>query len=145
MCGGAIISGFISPATAAANGRSRRLTAEYLWPELKKRSGSKRFAKAAFAADDDFEADFQGFKDDDEDVSDVDEDVDVDVDMQFSFSSAAAPASVKSPPRARKSVAGISFLLSFCFWNLIIWAFLSVIECEVFSCLILVVLERIAC
>ncbi|KAJ0075591.1 hypothetical protein Patl1_33830 [Pistacia atlantica] len=97
MCGGAIISGFIPPTT---NVRSRRLTAEYLWPELK-RSGNKKYSKPL--VDDDFEADFQGFKDEEEE-SEVDEDDDVDVDMAlladvkpFTFS-AHPPA---PPPKSR--------------------------------------------
>lgn len=60
MCGGAIISGFI-PAT-----RSRRLTADYLWPDLKKSSkstGLKSSPKKSHVVDD-FEANFQDFKDD---------------------------------------------------------------------------------
>ncbi|KAI9162121.1 hypothetical protein LWI28_024065 [Acer negundo] len=114
MCGGAIISGFTSPdaaAAAAANGRSRRLTAEYLWPELYKRSGSKKLSKATFVVDDDFEADFQGFKDDEEEESsDVEEDIDIDVAVDllseikpFSFSS--SPVAVNPPPRRSKSPA----------------------------------------
>ncbi|KAJ0007295.1 hypothetical protein Pint_29339 [Pistacia integerrima] len=101
MCGGAIISGFIPPTT---NVRSRRLTAEYLWPELK-RSGNKKYSKPL--VDDDFEADFQGFKDEEEE-SEVDEDDDVDVDMDlladvkpFTFS-AHPPA---PPPKSRGSAA----------------------------------------
>ncbi|KAL5757286.1 hypothetical protein ACOSP7_019897 [Xanthoceras sorbifolium] len=112
MCGGAIISGFISPTAAAANGRPRRLTADYLWPELKKRSGSKKLSKAATVVDDDFEADFQGFKDDEEEDSDVEELCDVDVDLDlltdikpFSFSSAGAGAAVNPPRRSRKAAA----------------------------------------
>ncbi|KAL6204108.1 hypothetical protein ACLB2K_021377 [Fragaria x ananassa] len=38
MCGGAIISGFIPPT------RSRRVTADFLWPDLKKSSSGKRFS-----------------------------------------------------------------------------------------------------
>ena len=68
MCGGAIISDFIAPV------RSRRLTADYLWPDLKKPSSGKRLSKPLKSEivdlDDDFEADFQEFKDE----SDVDED-----------------------------------------------------------------------
>ncbi|KAH0895139.1 hypothetical protein HID58_057568 [Brassica napus] len=55
MCGGAIISDFIPPP------RSRRVTSEFLWPDLKK-SSKKR--SSFFDLDDEFEADFQGFKDD---------------------------------------------------------------------------------
>lgn len=75
MCGGAIISDFISTGVTAA--RSRRLTADYLWPELKKSSSGKGKKKAqqqlkgeVIDLDDEFEADFRDFKDD----SDIDED-----------------------------------------------------------------------
>ncbi|RWR76202.1 AP2/ERF domain-containing protein [Cinnamomum micranthum f. kanehirae] len=59
MCGGAIISGFI-PTT-----RSRRLTSDYLWPDLKKSSKSTRLKSSPKKShvEDDFEADFQDFKD----------------------------------------------------------------------------------
>ncbi|KAL5579655.1 hypothetical protein UlMin_012097 [Ulmus minor] len=72
MCGGAIISDFI------ATPPSRRVTADYILPDLKKSGSGKRFSKPLRSEivnlDDDFEADFQGFKDE----SDVeDEDVDV--------------------------------------------------------------------
>ena len=104
MCGGDIISGFIPP---TANVRSRRLTAEYLWPELK-RSGKKKYSKPL--VDDDFEADFQGFKDEEEE-SEVDEDDDVDVDMHlladvkpFTFS-AHPPA----PPPKSHAVKSVEF------------------------------------
>ncbi|KAL5698547.1 hypothetical protein ACHQM5_029573 [Ranunculus cassubicifolius] len=73
MCGGAIISDFI-PTTRS----SRRLTADYLWPDLKKKSiGGNKYSKPVVPHfididDDDFEADFQEFKDEsdgeDEDV-----------------------------------------------------------------------------
>ncbi|URE27327.1 hypothetical protein MUK42_16349 [Musa troglodytarum] len=63
MCGGAIISDLIPAARSA-----RRLTAGYLWPDLKKggasgakkkrRSGNRR---AVEETEDDFEADFQEF------------------------------------------------------------------------------------
>ncbi|PON62537.1 AP2/ERF transcription factor [Trema orientale] len=90
MCGGAIISDFISTTTTP---RSRRLTADYLWPDLKKSgSGSKRSSRKAPRSeivdlDDDFEADFQGFKDE----SDVEEDDDL-VDVKpFAFSARNNP------------------------------------------------------
>ncbi|EXB38256.1 Ethylene-responsive transcription factor [Morus notabilis] len=80
MCGGAIISDFISTP------RSSRLTADYLWPDLKKSGSGKRFSKPVRSVivdiDDDFEADFQGFKDD-SDVDDDDEVIDV---KPFAFS-----------------------------------------------------------
>ena len=63
MCGGAIISDCITPAT----NRSPRLTAELLWnthfaTNLTNRY-SKRFPSRHVDLDDDFEADFQGFQD----------------------------------------------------------------------------------
>lgn len=84
MCGGAIISDFI-PAAAAGTGKSRRLTADYLWPDLKKLGSGGRFSKplkpeAVIDLDDDFEADFREFKDDsDIDVDEDDEDLMIDV------------------------------------------------------------------
>ncbi|KAE8674182.1 ERF073 protein [Hibiscus syriacus] len=73
MCGGAIISDFIPPALS-----SRRLTADFLWPDLKKsgfKKGSpKRFSKPVIDFDDDFETDFQEFKDEESDVDDFDVD-----------------------------------------------------------------------
>ncbi|KAL1313412.1 hypothetical protein AAHE18_16G110400 [Arachis hypogaea] len=98
MCGGAIVSDFI-PAAAAVTARSRRLTAEYLWPDLKKGSSGKRVPKAAVIdLDDDFEADFREFKDD----SDIDIDDDEDDAKPFAFAAAKAPKSIS---RAGKSVA----------------------------------------
>nr|ABO93372.1 ethylene-responsive element binding protein [Medicago sativa subsp. falcata] len=70
MCGGAIISGFI-PAAAAVGG-SRRVTADILWPNLRRKPSSRK----PFLLDDDFEAGFREFKDD----SDFDEDEDEDDD-----------------------------------------------------------------
>lgn len=70
MCGGAIISDFI-PAAAAVGG-SRRVTADILWPNLRRKPSSKK----PFLLDDDFEAGFREFKDD----SDFDEDEDEDDD-----------------------------------------------------------------
>ncbi|XP_020226382.1 ethylene-responsive transcription factor RAP2-12 isoform X2 [Cajanus cajan] len=70
MCGGAIISDFI-PAGPA--GRSRRVTADILWPNLR---NGKRFSKPVL--DDDFEAGFRDFKDDseiEEDEEEEDEDL----------------------------------------------------------------------
>lgn len=93
MCGGAIISGIITPA------RSRRLTADYLWPDLKK-SGSKKLSgrkhskKPAIGFEDDFEADFQVFKDEESGVDDFDDDVDdvlADV-KSFAFSATKTPS-----------------------------------------------------
>ncbi|KAL2336359.1 hypothetical protein Fmac_010805 [Flemingia macrophylla] len=65
MCGGAIISDFI-PAGPA--GRSHRVTADILWPDLK---SERRFSKAVL--DDDFEAGFRDFKDDSEIEEDEDD------------------------------------------------------------------------
>ncbi|KAK7338211.1 hypothetical protein VNO77_18813 [Canavalia gladiata] len=81
MCGGAIISDFI-PATVSST--SRRLTADYLWPDLKKRSSGKPFRSEIIDLEDDFEADFREFKDD----SDIDINDDHDV-KPFAF---AAPS-----------------------------------------------------
>ncbi|KAJ4882055.1 Ethylene-responsive transcription factor RAP2-12 [Raphanus sativus] len=58
MCGGAIISDFIPPP------RSRRVTSEFLWPDLKKKKSSRKRSSSFFDLDDEFEADFQGFNDD---------------------------------------------------------------------------------
>ena len=92
MCGGAIISDLIVPT------RSQRLTADYLWPDLKK-SGSKkgsgkRFSKPVIVLDDDFEADFQEFKDEESEVEDFD-DVLADV-KPFAFSATKKPSSAVS-------------------------------------------------
>ncbi|KAJ4974619.1 hypothetical protein NE237_007793 [Protea cynaroides] len=60
MCGGAIISDFISTY------RSKRLTADYLWSGLKNNSCnyySKPLRSEITDVNDDFEADFQEFKD----------------------------------------------------------------------------------
>ncbi|KAE9615307.1 hypothetical protein Lal_00048277 [Lupinus albus] len=76
MCGGAIISDFI-PADGAALGRPRRVTADILWPNLRKKTG-KKFSKLlrpkTVVLNDDFEDDFRNFKDD----SDIEEDDDDD-------------------------------------------------------------------
>ncbi|KAL5995785.1 hypothetical protein ACLOJK_025855 [Asimina triloba] len=73
MCGGAIISDFIPTSRS-----TRRLTADYLWPELKKGSAKSRYSKPRRSKigdlDEDFEADFQEFKDD-SDEDDEPEDV----------------------------------------------------------------------
>jgi len=98
MCGGAILSDIIAP---TAN-RSRRLTADLLWNTDLLKNHSNYFSKSprsgAFDIDDDFEADFQGFKDQ------VDEDSKP---FAFSASKDFAPArgsrSVKSDDQAEKS------------------------------------------
>ncbi|XP_027334155.1 ethylene-responsive transcription factor RAP2-12-like [Abrus precatorius] len=90
MCGGAIISDFI-PAGPA--GRSRRVTADILWPNLRKPSSEKRFSKPLL--DDDFEAGFREFKDDSEIDEDDDEDEDGDLLVgvkPFRFSSSNKPS-----------------------------------------------------
>ncbi|XP_028773916.1 ethylene-responsive transcription factor RAP2-12-like [Neltuma alba] len=109
MCGGAIISDFIQTPGA----RSRRLTADLLWPDLKKSSGGKRFSKPTRSAfgdsDDDFEADFREFKDE----SDIDE-VDVDDDFLFDFntlgfSAAKPPKPSRSRSRGSGAVKSVEF------------------------------------
>ncbi|MED6192504.1 hypothetical protein PIB30_010709 [Stylosanthes scabra] len=116
MCGGAIISDFIPGGSAAVAARSRRVTAEILWPNLRKtvrKSGKKRGGAGGrvMAVDDDFEADFREFKDE----SDIDEDEDFDVDDDFlgsgvkgfgSFGSANTAKTHLKPngPTAAKSV-----------------------------------------
>jgi len=61
MCGGAIISDIISPSS------SRRLTADLLWNTGLKKNPSNYYSKPLgyniIDLDDDFEADFRGFKD----------------------------------------------------------------------------------
>ncbi|KAE8707990.1 ERF073 protein [Hibiscus syriacus] len=72
MCGGAIISDFIAPPERS----SRRLTPDFLWPDLKKsefkKGYGKRYSKPVIDLDDDFETDFQEFKDEESDVDDHD-------------------------------------------------------------------------
>lgn len=107
MCGGAIISDFI-PAAEARTAKSRRLTADYLWPDLKKPGSGKRFSKPSRSEfvdlDDDFEADFRGFKDD-FDVDDMDEDDDLMFDVKpFGFSAT-------KPSKPSKSLSRGSYFL----------------------------------
>ncbi|KAJ7011489.1 hypothetical protein NC653_001810 [Populus alba x Populus x berolinensis] len=95
MCGGAIISDFIPPTTTARS--SRRLAEGFEWLGMKKPFNNKKYSKPVVTnLDDDFEADFQEFKDE----SDVDENSDVFVDAKpFSFSApASAPAKKRSAP-----------------------------------------------
>ncbi|GER53614.1 ethylene responsive factor [Striga asiatica] len=92
MCGGAIISDFISPAGRS----SRRLTAELLWGSgcadlsKKKNPGSYRSkprrSEPVVDLDDDFEADFQDFKEYSDDEGEVD------VKKPFSFSASKSSA-----------------------------------------------------
>ncbi|XP_058080063.1 ethylene-responsive transcription factor 1-like [Magnolia sinica] len=70
MCGGAIISDFIPPS------RSRRLTADYLWPNIRKggrNDYSKPLKPKIVGLEDDFEADFQDFKDDSDEEDEVED------------------------------------------------------------------------
>ncbi|CDY39107.1 hypothetical protein HID58_003355 [Brassica napus] len=102
MCGGAIISDFIPPPS------SRRVTSEFLWPDLKKNKGKASKKRSDFFdLDDEFEADFQGFEDDDAsfDCEDDDEDDDVFAKVKpFVFTATTKP--VASPPTATGSVSG---------------------------------------
>ncbi|CAH8369987.1 unnamed protein product [Eruca vesicaria subsp. sativa] len=59
MCGGAIISDFIPPP------KSRRVTSEFIWQDLKKSKKRSKKRSDFFDLDDKFEADFKGFKDGD--------------------------------------------------------------------------------
>lgn len=85
MCGGAIISDFIAPTTTARS--SRRLTSGFEWFERKPLDNKKLSKPVGADPEDDFEADFQGFKDE----SDVEEDYDVFVDAKPSSFSAPEP------------------------------------------------------
>ncbi|GKU92773.1 hypothetical protein SLEP1_g6456 [Rubroshorea leprosula] len=104
MCGGAIISDFIP------NARSDRVTADYLWPHLKNKPGSKpgsgkRYSKPVINLDDDLEADFEDYKDEESDFDDFDrlrDDI-----KPFSFSANAKPASGAS--RGSKTVKSVEF------------------------------------
>ncbi|KAK8493610.1 hypothetical protein V6N12_025025 [Hibiscus sabdariffa] len=94
MCGGAIISDYIPPAPS-----SRRLTADFLWPDLKisgfKKGSGKRYSKPVVDLDDDFETDFQEFKDEGSDVDDYGVDAVLADVKPFAFSAAK-----KSSPAA---------------------------------------------
>ncbi|CAE5960162.1 unnamed protein product [Arabidopsis arenosa] len=106
MCGGAIISDFIPPP------RSRRVTSEFIWPDLKKNvKGSKKSSKNRsnfFDFDAEFEADFQGFKDDSSVDCDDDFDVgDVFADVKpFVFTSTPKPAATTAAEAFGKKVHG---------------------------------------
>ncbi|EOA30781.1 hypothetical protein CARUB_v10013925mg [Capsella rubella] len=93
MCGGAIISDFIPPP------RSRRVTSEFIWPDLKNKGkvSKKRSTKRSdfFDLDEEFEADFQGFKD--ESSFECDDDVYANV-KPFVFNATTKP--VASPASA---------------------------------------------
>ncbi|KAG7581918.1 DNA-binding domain superfamily [Arabidopsis suecica] len=96
MCGGAIISDFIPPP------RSLRVTSEFIWPDLKNKgkSSKKRSNKRPdfFDLDDEFEADFRGFKDDSAfDCEDeIDDDVFVNV-KPFVFTATTKPVASSVP------------------------------------------------
>jgi len=102
MAGGAILSDIIGPP------RSRRLTADFLWPsdaKKKKKNPSNYFSKPLRSdivdpLADDFEADFQNFKD----YSDFDEDEnDAAEPFTFSASKSNGGTSVESNGEAEKS------------------------------------------
>ncbi|KAK8546858.1 hypothetical protein V6N13_093897 [Hibiscus sabdariffa] len=101
MCGGAIISDLISPS------QSRRLTADYLWPDLRKsgwkKSSGQRYSKKKPVTD--FEADFQLFNDGESDDGGFD-DTFSDV-KPFAFSSTKKPSPVVS--HGSSSVKSIDF------------------------------------
>ncbi|KAF7813977.1 ethylene-responsive transcription factor RAP2-12-like [Senna tora] len=106
MCGGAIISDFI-PAGVAGARRARRLTADYLWPDLKKLPSGGRFSKhlrpePVINLDDDFEADFRQFKDD-FDIDEDDDDVLMADVKSFAFS-ATKPSKKKTLSRGSTAV-----------------------------------------
>ncbi|KAI3524912.1 hypothetical protein L1887_03581 [Cichorium endivia] len=95
MCGGAIISDLIAP---TAN-RSRRLTADLLRQTVFVKNPSKSYSKPIrseiFDVEDDFEAAFQGFKDE----------VEVEVEQHlnpsnFSVSKGSAPVRVSKPVKS---------------------------------------------
>jgi EREBP-like factor len=83
MCGGAIISDFI-PTT-----KSRRLTADYLWPDLKKAKKAKK-SSVEIEDDADFEADFQEFNETGIESDGEDDDV-VEITDPNSFFFSASP------------------------------------------------------
>lgn len=78
MCGGAIISDFVAPASRS----SRRLTADLLWgsgsADLNNKKNPINYhskslrSKTIMDLDDDFEADFQHFKDFSDDEGEID-------------------------------------------------------------------------
>uniref|UniRef100_A0ACD5YFG6 Uncharacterized protein n=1 Tax=Avena sativa TaxID=4498 RepID=A0ACD5YFG6_AVESA len=114
MCGGAILSGFIPPSAAAAAAKAaaakkkqhqqlqlqRRVTADSLWP------GLRRKAVSHSQGDEDFEADFRDFERDstDEDaVQDDDDDVVEEVPpprAPAGFAFRAKPADARALPHA---------------------------------------------
>ncbi|KAJ3704884.1 hypothetical protein LUZ61_008589 [Rhynchospora tenuis] len=95
MCGGAIISDFI-PTT-----KSRRLTADYLWPDLKKAKKAKKSPVVEIEDDADFEADFQEFNETGIESDDEDDDV-VEITDPKPFFFTPAPRVSKGVPAAQK-------------------------------------------
>ncbi|PIA27542.1 hypothetical protein AQUCO_07600008v1 [Aquilegia coerulea] len=83
MCGGAIISDFIPPIPRS----SRRLTADFLWPNNNKKPTLLHFN----AGDDDFEADFQEFQENcyEKEGKEDEEEEDYKIDEQTLFSNFA--------------------------------------------------------
>lgn len=89
MCGGAIISDFI------ATSRPQSVTADYLWTDLrKKKKGDRKIRSAEY--EDDFEADFQEFEDENEvnEVADVDDEDELIEVKPFAFRPNAARLSL---------------------------------------------------
>ncbi|KAA3489216.1 ethylene-responsive transcription factor RAP2-12-like isoform X1 [Gossypium australe] len=105
MCGGAIISDFIVPV------RSRRLTADYLWSDLRKsqskKASSNRYSKPAIDFTDNFEADFQDFKDDESNIEDYDVDDGLADAKPFAFSATKKASSTVS--HGSNSVKSVEF------------------------------------
>lgn len=112
MCGGAILSDYIPSA-----GRSRRVTADYLWPDLKrpKKSSEIQKGKGLFeetGSFDDFEADFEDFEQESEDnfeeelFDDLDED-------EFEKILDVKPFSFESKSTISRGIRIISFFLFF--------------------------------
>ncbi|KAL5728501.1 hypothetical protein ACHQM5_001577 [Ranunculus cassubicifolius] len=93
MCGGAIISDLI-PQTPP-----RRVTPDFLWPNLKKpKNNSATFSSKAFHLSDDFEADFREFQENY--VDEYDEVIEYSMEGALSF----APMSNCSPKRSTSVV-----------------------------------------
>lgn len=117
MCGGAIISGFIPPT------RSRRVTGEHLWPNLKKPAFGNQLSKPVKSdiidIDDDFETDFKHFKDDSDLEFDVEELLDT---KPLAFSAAGNPP----VPSARGN---FLFLIHLTFWIGVLMLVLSLTAC----------------
>lgn len=115
MCGGAILSDYIPTA-----GRSRRVTADYLWPELKRAKISSKIPKGRIISDqigsfDDFEADFEEFGQDSEDFEEFD---DYD-ENEFEKILDVKPFSFESKSTISQGITTISFFLicdlTYCF------------------------------